>query len=388
MLVDAGLLQDFPQWFTDRAQPGTLPPAIPQTFAGETYYDREGRWYGLCLASYGIIFNRPALRRLGISGEPSGWADLTDPRLFGQVAVCDPTMSGSMTQAFEMIVQQQMQQCLDVLLAEHPLGETQELERRAIEEGWLEGLRLVQIIAANARYFTDSAQKLNIDVATGDCAAGMSIDFYGRFQQDSVRERSGESIPLGGTTISADPIGLLRGARNREAALLFLEYTLSLDGQKLWNFQVGEAGGPQKYALRRPPIRPELYLPEWNARRSDADFNPYEAAADFTYRADWTGRLFNELRTIIRIAFIDVRPELTAAWAAILEARSEGRTADADRAYAIFSQLDRIDFNQASTTIKTALRSAPLEEVQLTRELSAHFREQFRAAEQMARGTF
>jgi hypothetical protein len=47
------------------------------------------------------------------------------------------------------------------------------------------------------------------------------------------------------------------------------------------------------------------------------------AARDFTYRGDWTGRLFSEIRTIIRICFIDVRKELVEAWAAIIEARKD-----------------------------------------------------------------
>ena len=42
------------------------------------------------------------------------------------------------------------------------------------------------MLAANARYFTDSSQKPPIDVAQGDCAAGICIDFYGRAQAEAV----------------------------------------------------------------------------------------------------------------------------------------------------------------------------------------------------------
>jgi ABC-type Fe3+ transport system substrate-binding protein len=390
-LIDGGLLTKFPEWFQKTGIPGEVPDAIPQNYAGETYYDAAGRWYGACLSSYGIIFNRTSLRRLGIERDPTQWADLIDPRLFGQIAVCDPTKSGSMTQAFEMVVQQQMQVRLRQLQAESPGAAAADLEPQAIREGWAEGMRIVQLIAANARYFTDTSQKPNIDVAMGDCAAGMSIDFYGRFQQENVVERSGDkrfgfTSPVGGTTISADPIGLLRGARNREVAEAFLEYVLSLEGQKLWNFEVGAPGGPRIYALRRPPIRPQLYDEEFNRYRSDADFNPYEAAAEFQYRGDWTGRLFSELRTIIRICFIDVRSELVEAWAAILEARAEGRMEAADRAYAVMSDLSRISYDEAATTIDAALKAPQIEEVRLARELSGHFRAQFQRAQRIAEG--
>jgi ABC-type Fe3+ transport system substrate-binding protein len=383
-LVDAGLLQHYPDWFQEEAIPGEIPAAIPRIMSGEEYYDAGGRWYGAVLSSYGIIYNRDALSRLGISSEPRRWDDLADPRLFGQVAVSDPTKSGSITQAFEMILQEQMHRLVDE-------GNGASDERAVVREGWMRGMQLIQKIAANARYFTDTSQKPNIDIATGDCAAGMSIDFYGRFQQENILERSGDDrfgfhVPVGGTTVSADPLGLLRGARNREQAILFIEFVLSLEGQKLWNFNVGTEGGPEAFSLRRPPIRPELYAPEWNDKRADSEFNPYLAAADFTYRSDWTGRLFSELRTIIRIAFIDVRKELIEAWAAIIEARAEGRHDAADRAEAVMQELSRISYDEAETTIDAVLKAPRIEEVRLARELSDHFRQQYIEARRIATG--
>lgn len=389
-LVKSRVLETHPDWFQETGTPGEIPAGIPRTFAGETFWDAQGRWFGAVLSSYGIIYNRALLERLGIAEEPRQWADLADPLYFGQIAVCDPTKSGSMTQAFEMIVQQQMQRRLQTLLDEGR-ALTPQLERQAVEEGWDIGMRLIQKIAANARYFTDTSQKPNIDVAMGDCAAGMSIDFYGRFQQENILERSGSDrfgfwTPLGGSTISADPIGLLRGAPNREVAELFIEFVLSLEGQKLWNFEVGAEGGPQVFALRRPPIRPELYGPAYNALRSDADYVPYIEAKAFSYRSDWTGRLFSELRTLIRICFIDVRKELVAAWAAIIDARKAGRTADAERAEALLSDLSRISYREAETTIDAALKAPRIEEVRLARDLSEHFRQQYIAARRIAEG--
>lgn len=395
-LVDAGLLEKHPGWFQETAEPGELPDGIPRSMAGEVYYNPDGLWYGAVLSSYGIIYNRDALATLGIENEPRQWADLADPRYFGQIAVCDPTKSGSMTQAFEMIIQQQMHDAYGVgrrstVDGQQSTADGRLSEEEAVRAGWMRGMELIQKISANARYFTDTSQKPNIDVAMGDCAAGMSIDFYGRFQQENILERSGDPrfgfhTPQGGSTVSADPIGLLRGARNREVAELFIEYVLSLEGQKLWNFEVGTPGGPERFSLRRPPIRPELYKPEWNDYRSDRDFNPYEAAADFTYRREWTGRLFSELRTIIRIAFIDVRPELVAAWDAIIKARAEGRHEAADRAEAILTDLSRISYEEASTTIDAALKAPQIEEVRLARELSDHFRNQYIRAREAAAG--
>ena len=391
-LVDAGLLESRADWFQETVVPGEIPPAIPRKISGESFYDAEGRWYGTVLSSYGIIYNRDALERLGLKDEPRQWVDLTDPLYFGQIAVSDPTKSGSMAQAFEMIIQQQMHLALDERRKTKDEGSKLQDEEEAVRLGWIRGLRIVQKIAANARYFTDTSQKPNIDVATGDCAAGMSIDFYGRFQQENILDRSGDDrfgfhVPVGGTTVSADPIGLLRGARNKEQAILFIEFVLSLEGQKLWNFRVDEPDGPELFSLRRPPIRPELYGPDLNDKRSDSSFNPYVAARDFTYRGDWTGRLFSEIRTIIRICFIDVRKELVEAWGAIIQARNEGRHADADRAERILQDMSPITYDDAVTTIDAVLKAPRIEEVRLARELSEHFRQQYKEARRIAEGS-
>ena len=179
--VPSRLLQTHPQWFGDGG--------IPETLSGERYWDAEGCWIGAVLSAYGMIYNRDSLDRLGLEEPPRQWWDLTDPRLFGHVAVCDPTKSGSITQAFEMIIQQQIQLRLAELKANGLSSE--EAERLAIQEGWQTAFRIIRKIAGNARYFTDSSMKPSIDVSLGQAAVGMTIDFYGKFQVESVESRRG-----------------------------------------------------------------------------------------------------------------------------------------------------------------------------------------------------
>src|SRR4051812_26980238 len=64
-LVDSGLKQMHPDWFTDAV--------IPQSYGGQVYWQRDGLWFGAVLSTYGILFNRDSLRRLGIDREPSQW---------------------------------------------------------------------------------------------------------------------------------------------------------------------------------------------------------------------------------------------------------------------------------------------------------------------------
>ncbi|MHC4776778.1 MAG: ABC transporter substrate-binding protein, partial [Planctomycetota bacterium] len=122
-------------------------------------YDPQKRWFGTAVSAFGIVYNRDALAEAGVP-EPRSWQDLADPRLAGWVALADPSHSGSITTLFEAI-----------------------LRRR----GWAEGWRLLRRAGANARSFTTSAIKAPGEVSLGDAAAGLCIDFFGRYEEQAVR---------------------------------------------------------------------------------------------------------------------------------------------------------------------------------------------------------
>ena len=381
-LVDSGIGRLHPEWFTDSS--------IPRTFGGETYWDKGGLWYGSVLSSYGILYNRDALARLGFERPPEQWRDLTDPRYVGQIGMCDPTKSGSIAAAFENVIQQEMHRSLEAADAADPGGDPGAHAARAVREGWLHGLQLLQLVGANARYFTDTSQKPPIDVASGDCAAGMCIDFYGREQQEAVRrrttgaERLGYVSPEGGAAYSVDPIALLRGAPHARVALAFIEYVLSLEGQKLWNFRTGTPGGPQEFALRRLPVRRDFYShAEWRPFLSDPDTNPYSQRKVLVHEDAWTGQLFQELSVVIRITTEDTHPELVSAWRAIIGAPEPARS----RALAVLQDLSAVDYDQSLGAIKRALTSKNLvDAIRLSRDLDDHFRRSYARAERIARG--
>lgn len=379
-LVDSGILQKHPEWFTDAV--------IPRTYAGEEYWDKEGRWIGAVLSSYGIIFNRDSLRRLGIEREPSQWSDLQDPRLMGEVALCDPTKSGSIAKAFENIIQQQMQRRLVALAKENPREDPKVREARAVREGWMAGLQLLQIVGANARYFTDTSQKPPIDVAAGNCAVGLCIDFYGRQQEEAVRRRGisdriGYSSPVGGSVSSVDPVALLRGSKNPEVAKLFIEFLLSMEGQKLWNFRPGTEGGPERFALRRLPVRRDFYAnAEFAALRSDPEAEPFVQQDQLVYRSEWTGGIFREMAFIIRVVCLDTHAELKAAWKAINAAPPTARA----EALAVLTDLSSVSYERANREVKQALGSKnKVDEIKLANQLGAVFRRNYAQAEAIAR---
>jgi hypothetical protein len=306
----------------------------------------------------------------------------------GEVALCDPTKSGSIAKAFENIIQQQMQRRLVALKKENPSEAPKELEARAVREGWMAGLQLLQIVGANARYFTDTSQKPPIDVAAGNCAVGLCIDFYGRQQEEAVRRRGvsdriGYSSPAGGSVSSVDPVALLRGAKNPEVAKLFIEYLLSMDGQKLWNFRPGTEGGPERFALRRLPVRRDFYAQaDFAALRSDPEGQPFVQEDQLIYRSEWTGGIFREMAFIIRVVCLDTHAELKAAWRAINAAPPSVR----GEAMAVLSDLSTVSYERASREVKQALGSKnKVDEIKLANQLGAVFRRNYSRAEAIAR---
>src|ERR1035437_4306376 len=208
------------------------------------FYDPLDRWYGCCLSSFGICWNQDVLADHGIHRSPQGWTDLTDFSYYRLVALADPTQSGSINKAFEMLIQEQMR--AELTARGIPTGPAAPEDMAA---AWRRALGVIRRIGANARYFTDSASKVPLDVAQGAAAAGMCIDFYGRFESEMIArsERSHRMIyitPIGGSSVSVDPISLVRGAPHRELAERFIDFCLSPEGQQLWNTRVGEPGGP------------------------------------------------------------------------------------------------------------------------------------------------
>jgi ABC-type Fe3+ transport system substrate-binding protein len=278
------------------------------------------RWVGVCLSSFGIVYSPDLYQSLGLAA-PNTWHDLADERLAGLVALADPTHSGSVAVAYEMLIQRAMADREEELFgrmpelkAMTPKARQENVEYcRAIDSGWKQGMRDLLLMAANARYFTDSATQVAGDVANGEAAAGVAIDFYGRVYQESVGSRRCTFImPRGATAITPDPIGILYGVKGKqkELATHFVEFMLTKPAQLLWILRPGQSGGPAERSLRRPPIRRDLYADR--AGWAD-DVDPFNDAAGFNQRGEWM-TLFGDERMFWAAAWIDSRDGLKDAY--------------------------------------------------------------------------
>ena len=385
--------------------------AIPTQCGGEVW--RSDLFFGNVLSTFGICFNRDRLKDLGLDRPPAVWRDLADPHLRGQVGLSDPTKSGSVAKAFEMIVHEQCWHAVTAAGFSHeqvtqfeaaiakarlppgqlPPGVPAEYQA-AVERGWVDGVNLLRVIGANARYFTDSAGKVATDVSAGIAAAGVAIDFYGRFQAEvekapDGRERMGYITPVGGSSVSADPISLLRGAPHRELAVRFVRFVLEPEGQKIWCCRAGTPDGPRRFTLRRLPIRRDFYPSDdaaaqatYEAQRpyladnlADPGVNHYVLASKFAYQPRWTIGHFGLQRDLVRAMCMDAGDELRAAWQAIL---AHGGPAKNPEAMALLCALpDRpypLDWRSAIGAYANADRNACL------RDWTAFFRAHYHAA--------
>lgn len=341
---DLGILRPLP------LPKSLLDQVYPQpTLGGVRLYDGDRdaagnpapRWVGVCLSSFGICYNADLYDRLGMP-YPRTWKDLTDERLAGMIALADPTHSGSVAVAYNMVIQRRMADAEEAYrqttrgpdgkpLPREKLDKKDPAYQAALDDGWHRGMGDLQLIAANSRYFTDSSTQVPNDVGNGQAAAGVVIDFYGRSFEEFVGPRRCKFVsPVAATAITPDPVAILYGVSGERLTLAthFVEFLLSTPGQELWIKRPGTPNGPQSRALRRPPIRAELYAPG-AADRADwtDDVNPFVESGGFNQRGDWMG-LVTDTRGIWAAAWLDAGDEMKESYAKIVAVPDPARRAE------------------------------------------------------------
>jgi hypothetical protein len=134
--------------------------------------------------------------------------------------------------------------------------------------------------------------------------------------------RVGYIDPPGETLIDPDPVSMLRAGPSPALARRFVEFLMSAEGQALWNFSrraEGEALGPERFELRRMPIRRDMFTdPALRARLVDR-VDPYEIATTAPNRG-WRAAI----GPMMGASAIDNHREMRRAWRAIHDARARG----------------------------------------------------------------
>lgn len=267
-----------------------LSAEIPQTIAGVSLYDKTHTWYGSAMSSFGIFYNKPALKMEGLP-EPKTWSDLASPKFFKQLSLADPRRSGSARTMSTIILE---------------------------SLGWEKGWEMLTAISANTRKFTHSSSDPIKAVVSGDAVAAMAIDFYANAKVSDIGSKNlGFVLPEGHTVLDPDPVAILKGAPNRKAAGRFIELILSKDIQKLLVLPKGADQGPRFASLGRMSVNKATYK-ETEGKRATTT-NPFTMSSFLKLdikKIAKTQRLFTDL---IGAVLIDTHHELQKAWKAIIK---------------------------------------------------------------------
>jgi len=166
--------------------------------------DPNGFWIGTVLEPYGLVYHPRLYQRLGID-PPRDWDDLLNPKLKGNVAQCAPTRSSSSHATYEVI-----------------------LQRDGDDKGWA----WLQRLGGNTGIFTARSRDVPSVVAKGEFAAGFAVPSYMAFE-DRLAGFDIKFVAPKTAWITPEPMAILAGAKNPNAARAFVEYVLSERGQRV-----------------------------------------------------------------------------------------------------------------------------------------------------------
>jgi len=122
---------------------------IPASIGGVPTYDKEYRWFGAALSTFGIVENKRVVERMKLPGCAS--VRPRRPEVAHLVGSSDPRNSGSVHMMYEIILQ---------------------------GYGWERGWEIITQMAGNVRAFEKGASQTAKQATLGEVAYAMAIDFY------------------------------------------------------------------------------------------------------------------------------------------------------------------------------------------------------------------
>jgi iron(III) transport system substrate-binding protein len=191
------------------------------------YQDPDNYWAGIYVGSLGFCTNQDWLDANPGVEPPTSWNDLLKPEFTGQVLVAHPSTSGTSYTALATILQ--------------IMGE---------EEGW----KFAEKYAGQMLQYTKSGAAPAKFVGQGEAAVGIV------FSHDIVHEIEDNGMPLvltfpeEGTGYEIGGMGIIKGAKNLDAAKKWFDWALTAEAQAL---------GPKYKAYQAPTVKGvELSHPE------------------------------------------------------------------------------------------------------------------------------
>lgn len=277
-----------PRTFTTLKAQGRLQPlsalqrGLPATLGATVLSDPDGYYVASEVAGFGFAVDQQGLKERGLA-VPTDWADLTDPRYAGLIALPVPSAVGFAPPMIDIVLQ---------------------------AYGWERGWAVWSEIAGNANLIRRGATLVSDEVASGRNLIGLSIDFFVAAAIASGTEIDFVYPTHGG--LNPAHIALFTESTNAQAANAFIDFILSHEGQAL-------LADPD---IRKLPVRPDAYdaLPA-------AYHNPFVAAAQGAY--DFDNALSQSRIAVLNAAFeqmlMQPHDSLRELWARVHGAQAQGK---------------------------------------------------------------
>jgi ABC-type Fe3+ transport system substrate-binding protein len=238
-------------------------------------------WVAAAISSFGFIVNKDVLNSYQLP-MPQLWEDLAGVDFAKKlptstVGFATTASSTSHTRIYEIILE---------------------------KFGWDTGWSVLARLAANGKPYGGSVEALT-GVQSGEVPVGIAIDFYG-YSSELQFPNTKYVLPFNESIINGDPIALLASSAHPDAAQAFIQWVLSVDGQKVW----------LNRDISRLPVVPSVFnTPEGQARADlYADYNatinnigiPFDDAKVLSYEYS--------MKVYFDAVFSDVHDSLVQAW--------------------------------------------------------------------------
>ncbi len=278
--------------------PGVLAEAsaIPDSVGGMALkrYDEQGRllWAASAISSFGIIYNEPALQEYGLP-EPRLWEDLASPELAKllpkpAIAFSRSTQSGSHTRIYQIILQ---------------------------KFGWEQGWVVLTRMTANGRPYGGSVEAL-MALEGGEVPIAIGIDFYGYTAQVEYPGMR-YVVPYNESIVGGDPISLLVTSEHPNAALAFIKWVISVEGQKIWLDE----------RVNRLPCRRDVFSTPEGKERPDLEsaFEMVWSNVGIPFNETRARRTYFSTAVYFDAVLCDPHDALVEAWGLLTAALREGK---------------------------------------------------------------
>ncbi len=237
---------------------GLLEPYVSPNAAviPDALKDKDGYWTGIYVGALGFCSNKKVLDSLGLP-VPTSWQDLLDPKYKGQIAMAHPATSGTAFTAFWTVVT---------------------LNNYDIDAAFT----YYKSLHNNILQYTKTGSAPGPMAGRGEIATAIifSHDCV-KYQEEGMTDLV-ISFPKEGTGYEIGGVGIVKGAKNPDAAKLWIDYVLTAKTQEL-------AATVKSFQL---PTNPDAKVPEKSVKLADVKLVDYnftnsaEAKKGITERFD------------------------------------------------------------------------------------------------------